>query len=314
MSQFHAKFSEQPLAAKKYLDIHGHRMAYIDEGEGAPIIFQHGNPASSYLWRNVMRHLQGQGRLIAADFMGMGDSEKLDPALGASRYSFEAQRKYLHGLWEALDLGNEVILVLHDTGSMFGFDWARQHSGRVQGIAYMESIVAPLLVSDFPESVQAQIRNLTPQGLEASLQGLEFLEGFLLGAREFSEVEKAHYRAPFLQPGEGRRPLISFDLPIQGQPAHTVKIAEDYARWLGQSEVPKLLIRAEPGYLLSNRLYDIARTWPHQTEVVVKGGHYIQETAADEVGAAIADFVRGLRRQGPRCAPLDASGGLVSGG
>nr|WP_315847619.1 haloalkane dehalogenase [uncultured Rhodoferax sp.] len=295
MSQFKAKVSEQPFAAKKYLDIHGHEMAYIDEGEGRPIIFQHGNPASSYLWRNVMRHLRGQGRLIAADFMGMGDSEKLDPALGASRYSFNEQRKYLHGLWDALDLGDEVILVLHDTGSMFGFDWANRNRSRVQGIAYMESIVAPLLVSDFPPYVQEMLKHITPEGLEASLQGLDFLEGFLLGARDFSDVEKAHYRAPFLKPGEDRRPMISFDLPIEGQPAHTAKIAEDYSRWLGQSDVPKLFVRAEPGYLLTNRLYDIAKTWPNQTEVTVKGGHYIQETTPDEVGSAIADFVRRLR-------------------
>ncbi|MCI4005038.1 haloalkane dehalogenase [Dickeya dianthicola] len=295
MNQFQAKTSEQSFGPKKYLDIHGHRMAYIDVGEGAPIIFQHGNPTSSYLWRNVMRHLRGQGRLIAADLMGMGDSQKLEPALGPSRYSFNEQRKYLHGLWDALDLGNEVILVLHDTGSMFGFDWANQHRDRVQGIAYMESIVAPLLVSDFPEYVQEQLKQMTPEGLEASLQGLDFLEGFLLGTRDFSSVEKAHYRAPFLNPGEDRRPMISFDLPLEGQPEHTAKIAADYSHWLGQSDVPKLLIRAEPGYLLRNRLYDIAKTWPNQTEVTVKGGHYIQETAPDEVGMAIANFVRGLR-------------------
>lgn len=295
MSQLNASISEQPFAAKKYLDIHGHKMAYIDEGEGPALVFQHGNPASSYLWRNVMRHLKGRGRLIAADFMGMGDSEKLDPALGASRYSFMEQRKYLHGLWDALNLGDEVILVLHDTGSMLGFDWANQHRSRVQGIAYMESIVAPLLVSDFPEYVQAQLKHMTLEGLEASLQGLDFLEGFLLGARDFTEVEKAHYRAPFLNPGEDRRPQISFDLPIEGQPVHTAKLAEDYSRWLGQSDVPKLLIRAEPGYLLTNRLYDIAKTWPNQTEVTVKGSHYIQETTPNEVGMAIADFVRRLR-------------------
>ncbi|MCI4004595.1 haloalkane dehalogenase [Dickeya dianthicola] len=295
MTQNQARSSEQPFAAKKNLNIHGHKMAYIDEGEGTPIVFQHGNPTSSFLWRNVMPHLNGMGRLIAADLMGMGDSEKLDPALGASRYSFNEQRKYLHGLLDALDLGDEVILVLHDTGSMLGFDWANQHRDRVKGIAYMESIVAPLLVSDFPEYVQEQLKHMTPEAMEASLQGLDFLEGFLLGARDFSEAEKAHYRSPFLIPGEDRRPLISFDLPVEGKPEHTVKIAEEYSRWLGQSDIPKLLIRAEPGYLLTNRLYGIAKTWPNQTEVKVKGGHYIQETTPDEVGTAIADFVRGLR-------------------
>lgn len=288
------KSPEQPFAAKKYLEIHGHRMAYIDEGEGIPIVFQHGNPTSSYLWRNVMPHLNGLGRLIAPDLMGMGDSEKLDPSLGAARYSFTEQRKYLHGLLEALNLGNEVILVLHDTGSMLGFDWANLHRDRIKGIAYMESIVAPLLVSDFPEYVQEQLKHMTPEGMEASLQGLDFLEGFLLRARDFSEAEKAHYRAPFVNAGEDRRPLISFDLPVEGRPEHTVKIADDYSRWLGKSSVPKLLIRAEPGYLLTNRLYDIAKTWPNQREVKVSGNHYIQETSPDEVGVAIADFVRSL--------------------
>ncbi|WP_241801822.1 haloalkane dehalogenase [Pseudomonas corrugata] len=296
MTHYSTKPSEQPFAPKKYLDIHGHKIAYIDEGEGAPIIFQHGNPTSSYLWRNVMPHLKGLGRLIAADLMGMGDSEKLDPALGASRYSFNEQRKYLHGLWEALDLGDKVILVVHDTGSMFGFDWANQYRGRVQGIVYMESIVAPLLVSDFPEYIQEQLKHLTPEAMEASLQGLDFLEGFLLGSRNFSETERAHYLKPFLNPGEDRRPMISFDLPVEGEPKHTVKIAEDYSRWLGQSDIPKLMVRAEPGYLLANRLYDIARTWPNQTEVTVNGGHYIQETTPDDVGIAIANFVRDLRR------------------
>ena len=289
------KLSEQPFAAKKFLNIHGHKMAYIDEGEGPAIVFQHGNPASSYLWRNVMPHLKGQGRLIAADFMGMGDSEKLDPTLGAQRYSFNEQRKYLFGLWDALNLGDDVTLVLHDTGSMFGFDWANQHRGRVKGIAYMEAIVAPLLVSDFPDYVQEMIKHITPEGLEASLKSLDFLEGFLLGAREFSDAEKAQYRTPFRNPGEDRRPLISFDLPVGGQPTHTVKIAQDYSHWLAESQVPKLMIRAEPGYLLTNRLYDIAKTWPNQTEVTVKGIHYIQETTPDEVGLAIADFVRRLR-------------------
>lgn len=178
MSQFHAKVTEQPVAAKKYLEIHGHKMAYIDEGEGAPIIFQHGNPTSSYLWRNVMRNLKGHGRLIAADFMGMGASEKLDPALGTSRYSFNEQRKYLHGLLDALDLGDEVILVLHDTGSMVGFDWANQHRSRVQGIAYMESIVAPLLVSDFPEYVQAQLKHMTPKDWRQACRAPTFSKAF----------------------------------------------------------------------------------------------------------------------------------------
>lgn len=295
MTQNLTRTAEQPFAAKKYMDIEGHRMAYIDEGYGPAILFQHGNPTSSYLWRNVMPNLEGMGRLIAADFMGMGDSEKLDPALGRSRYSFDEQRKYLHGLWDKLELGDKVILVLHDTGSMFGFDWANKNRDRVQGIAYMESIVMPLQVTDFPDFIQEALRNSTPETLEASLQNLGFLESLVLGTREFSPTEQANYRKPFLVPGEDRRPMISFDLPVGGYPQHTTAIVEAYSKWLAESQIPKLLINAEPGYLLKNRLLDFARTWPNQTEVTVKGTHYIQETSPDDVGAAIAQFVRSLQ-------------------
>ena len=287
--------SDQPFAAKKFLDLDGRKIAYIDEGEGPAIVFQHGNPTSSYLWRNVMPHLKGQGRLIAADLMGMGDSDKLDPALGQARYSFNEQRKHLFELWDRLDLGDNVTLVLHDTGSMFGFDWAHRNRSRVQGIAYMESIVAPLRVTDFPAYVQEQFKQMTPETLEASLQGLDFLDGFLLGAREFSDTEKAAYRAPFLRPGEDRRPMISFDLPVEGHPEHMVQMVEGYSNWLAVSDIPKLMIRADPGYLLAGRLLEIARTWPNQTEVVVPGGHYIQETAPHEIGVAVSAFVQGLR-------------------
>ncbi|QEI06612.1 haloalkane dehalogenase [Pigmentiphaga aceris] len=287
--------SAQAFAPKKFLDIHGHRMAYIDEGEGAAIVFQHGNPASSYLWRNVMPHLKGMGRLIAPDLMGMGDSEKLDPALGPSRYSFGEQSKYLSGLLDALHMGDKVILVLHDVGSIRGFDWARRHSDRVQGIVYMESIVAPLEVTDFPDYVQQQINQITPDAMEASLQGLDFLDNFLLGARDFSDVEKAYYRAPFLNPGEDRRPMISIDLPLKIMSEETIPVAEAYSRWLATSEIPKLMIKADPGYLLKNRLYDIAKTWPNQTEVTVPGYHYIQETAPNEIGVAISEFASHLR-------------------
>jgi haloalkane dehalogenase len=297
MSQSNGSKGEGPFAQKKFIEVDGHRMAYIDEGEGAPIVFQHGNPTSSYLWRNVMPACAGLGRLIACDFMGMGDSDKLDPALGPNRYSFNQQRKYLFALWEELKLGSDVVLVLHDVGSMFGFDWANQHRDRVQGIAYMESIVMPLLTTDFPESVREALGKAfkSQAGREASLQSLDFLNGFVLGSRDFTETEQAYYRKPFLVPGEERRPMISFEFPVDGAPEHTAKIVGDYSRWLAESEIPKLMIRADPGYILNGRLYEFARKWPNQTEVTVKGTHYVQESSPDEVGAAVANFVRGLR-------------------
>ena len=297
MHQTDTKTLEQPFAAKKYLDVHGHRMSFIDEGEGPAIVFQHGNPTSSYLWRNVMPHLKGLGRLIAPDLMGMGDSEKLDPALGKDRYNFHQQRKYFGGLLDALDVGNDVILVIHDVGSMLGFDWAKQNRDRIQGIAYMESIVMPLLITDFPEAVRETLSKgfSSPEGREASLQSLDFLNSFVLGTREFSETEQAYYRKPLLIPGEERRPTISSELPVDGVPEHTHRVVADYARWMSKNDIPKLLVKAEPGFILTNRVYDFAKTWRNQTEVTVAGVHYIQETSPTDVGTALAAFVKRLR-------------------
>ena len=288
--------SEQPFAQKKFLDINGHRMAYIDEGEGATIVFQHGSPTSSYLWRNVMPACAGLGRLIACDLMGFGDSDKLDPALGRNRYSYAEQRKYLFALWEELGLGNEVVLVLHDIGSIYGFDWANQHRDRVQGIAYMESLVAPLVLTDFPEAFRVPLsKRLTPEWRDAPAPGLEFVDHFLLATREFSDTEQAYYRKPFLIPGEDRRPFVGTEFSVEGKPEDTTKVMADYAQWLARSDVPKLMVNAEPGFILKGRLREIARTWPNQTEVTVKGTHYVQETSPQEIGAALAAFVRGLR-------------------
>jgi haloalkane dehalogenase len=288
---------ERPFARKKYLEVLGSRMAFIDEGRGPAIVFQHGNPASSYLWRNVMPHLQGLGRLIAPDLIGFGDSDKLDPALGIDRYGFDQQRRYFDGLLDALDLGDDLVLVLHDLGSMLGFDWARRNSHRVRGIVYTEAIVAPLLITDFPAPVRKTLSDgfASPEGREASLASLDFLEGFLLGTRSFSETEQAQYRRPFLIPGEDRRPMISSELPVDGVPARTQEIVSAYSRWMGENDIPKLMIRAEPGFILTGRTYDIARAWRNQTEVTVAGGHFVQETSPDDVGTAIAEFVQGLR-------------------
>lgn len=286
---------EQPYAEKKYATVRGHQMAYIDEGEGTPIIFQHGNPASSYLWRNVMPHLEDMGRLIAPDLMGMGDSEKLSPLIGKDRYSLDEQCKYFEELIDLLCPNEKVILVIHDCGSMVAFHWANTHRDRVLGIAYMESIVAPLQLTDFPEATQEQAKNMSPDFMEMSLQQQPFLfDGLMFCDREFSAVEKQYYLAPFQTP-EDRRPTISFDMPVNGYPEYSSKLVGEYSRWMSENELPKLLIKAEPGYLIrNNRLYDICRQWKNQIEVTVKGHHFIQETTPDEVGQAIAEFVGGV--------------------
>ena len=288
-----------PFAALKHRTIAGNTMAYIDEGEGDAIVFQHGNPTSSYLWRNVMPHLAGLGRLIACDLIGMGESDKLSPS-GPDRYHYAEQRDYLFALWDELDLGDRVVLVLHDWGSALGFDWANQHRDRVQGIAYMEAIAAPLLWSDVLPRVEPVFRGLrSPAGEEMVLEQNLFVEGNLPNSvlRALSDEEMNHYRRPFRNPGEDRRPTLSFPrgLPIGGEPADVVAIVEDYSSWLAGSDVPKLFINAEPGSLINDRVRALVRTWPNQTETTVAGIHFIQEDSPDQIGTAIADFVRRLR-------------------
>jgi haloalkane dehalogenase len=293
-----------PFAEKKFIEIKGHRMAYIDSGQGAPIVFQHGNPTSSYLWRNVMPACRGLGRLIACDLIGMGDSDKL-PNSGPDRYTYAEHRNFLFALWEELRLGNEVILVIHDWGSALGFDWANQHRDRVQGIAYMEAVILPLTWSDFPQF--GRDTGDTWRGLRSSagedmvLRDNFFIERFLPGTvmRQLTDAEMDDYRKPFLNAGEDRRAMLTWprQLPIEGEPADVAKILSEYGQWLAHSEVPKLYFHTEPGALDRGRQREVCRTWPNQTEVTVKGIHFVQEDSADEIGAAIADFVRGLRHK-----------------
>jgi len=288
-----------PFAALKHRAIAGKTMAYIDEGEGDAIVFQHGNPTSSYLWRNVMPHLAGLGRLIACDLIGMGGSDKLSPS-GPDRYHYAEQRDYLFALWDELDLGDRVVLVLHDWGSAVGFDWASQHRDRVQGIAYMEAITTPLQWSDVPPEKQHTFRGLrSPAGEELILEQNAFVEAVLPGSvlRGLRNAEMNHYRRPFRNAGEDRRPTLSWprDLPIGGEPADVVAVVEAYNSWLAESDVPKLFVNAEPGAIINDRVRAHVRTWPNQEETTVAGIHYIQEDSPDQIGTAVADFVRRLR-------------------
>jgi haloalkane dehalogenase len=290
----------QPFAAKKFLEIQGRRMAYIEEGEGDPIVFAHGNPTSSYLWRNVMPACRGLGRLIACDMIGMGDSEKL-PDSGPNRYTYAEQRSFLFALWEKLGLDKNVVFVLHDWGSLLGFDWTRQHSELVQGIAYMEAIVQPITWADFPEDAQSLFKGFrSKDGETLVLEKNLFIENVLPGAmlRRLSDDEMAFYRAPFANAGEDRRPTLTWarQIPIEGESPEVVRVATDCGRWLAESPIPKLFINAEPGAILTGRQREFCRTWRNQTEVTVKGDHFVQEDSPDKVGDALAEFVRSLRR------------------
>jgi len=278
----------------------GHEMAYVEVGQGDPIVLLHGNPTSSYLWRNVLPHLQPLGRCIAPDLIGMGDSDKL-PDSGPGSYRFVEQRRYLDALLEALDVRERVTLVIHDWGSALGFDWANRHREAVKGIAYMEAIVRPQGWDHWDNmNMRPLLQALRSEaGERMVLQDNFFIEKILPGAilRTLSPEEMGEYRRPFAEPGEGRRPTLTWprEIPIEGDPADVHAIVTAYADWLAASDMPKLFLKAEPGALLAaGANLDTARTWPAQTEVTVAGIHFVQEDSPDEIGRAIADWMRQL--------------------
>lgn len=284
---------------KQYATIRGLKMAYIDEGEGDPIVFLHGNPTSSYLWRNVMPHLEGKGRLIAPDLIGMGDSEKL-PNSGPDKYTFAEHRAFLKDLLSYLDVKSNVTLVIHDWGSALGFDWANNNRNAIKAIAYMEGIVSPVKSWDaWPENARNIFQGFrSPAGEELVLEKNIFVERVLPGSiiRPLEEAELSEYIRPFRKAGEDRRPTLTWprQIPIAGEPADVVALVQDYADWMSSNDIPKLFVNAEPGSILIGEQREFCRTWPNQTEVTVKGLHFIQEDSPDEIGEAIRDFVSSL--------------------
>ncbi len=282
---------------KQYKTVFGKRMAYIDEGSGDPIVFLHGNPTSIYLWRNVIPHLEGKGRLIAIDMIGLGDSDKLDH-IDENSYSLADNSRYTFALLEALGVDNNVTLVLHDWGSGVGFNWANQHRDAVKAIAFMEAIVTPFPTwDDFPIGLHGPIGTLrSAEGDKMALEDNFFIETLLPSAilRTLSEAEHNEYRRPFLNSGEDRRPTIvgPRQLPIAGEPADTTDIVASYADYLAHSDdIPKLFINAEPGAFLVGYARDFVRTWPNLKEVTVKGAHFIQEDSPNEIGQAILEWL-----------------------
>ncbi|MDJ0954388.1 MAG: haloalkane dehalogenase [Acidimicrobiia bacterium] len=283
---------------KQFATINGKQMAYVEVGAGEPIVFLHGNPTSSYLWRNIIPHVSDVGRCIAPDLIGMGDSDRLDDP-GPDSYRFVEHRRYLDGLLDSLALGSNVTLVVHDWGSGLGFDWANRHRDRIKAIAYMEAIVMPITWDDWPEQAQSIFKAMrSPAGEEIVLEKNAFVERILPASiiRRLDEEEMAEYRRPFSTAGESRRPTLTWprQIPIEGEPQDVHDIVVAYGEWLATSQVPKLFVNAEPGTILTGAARDFCRTWPSQTEVTVPGIHFVQEDSAPEIGQALRSWLTGM--------------------
>jgi haloalkane dehalogenase len=267
-------------------------MAYVDTGQGDPIVFLHGNPTSSYLWRNVIPHVEKIGRCLAPDLIGMGQSGK---APGGS-HRFVDHSRYLDAWFDTLDLKENVTLVVHDWGSALGFYWAHRHPDRVKAIAYMEAIVKPLTWDMWPEVARPIFESLRSEaGDKMVLEKNVFVERILPASvlRNLTEDEMTIYRRPYLDKGESRRPTLTWprEIPINGQPPDVHEIVSGYAAWLAQSEIPKLFINADPGAILVGKQREFCRSWARQQEITVKGSHFIQEDSPVDIAQGITAFL-----------------------
>src|SRR6202046_1723604 len=253
-----------------------------------------GNPSPSYLWRNIIPHLLPFGRCLAPDYVGMGNSG----AAPDGNYRFVDHRRYLDAWFDAMGLTTRVILVVHDWGSALGLDWARRNPERVRAIAYMEGIVRPFRSWDeWPEATRAFFQGQrTDRGEDMILRQNLFIE-YLLPLRHIAEEAIEVYRRHYRNPGPSRMPMLAWtrDLPIAGEPADVTAIVEHYARWLSTSSIPKLFIDADPAGFLIGAQREFSRAWPNQETVMVKGAHFLQEEAPDEVSEALARFVANVR-------------------
>jgi haloalkane dehalogenase len=287
--------STQDNYTRKRIPVLDTEMAYVDVGQGDPIVFLHGNPTSSYLWRNLIPHLENSARCLAPDLIGMGSSGK---SIDGS-YRFVDHSRHLDAWLDSVELTRKVTLVIHDWGSALGFHWAKRHPDRIKGIAYMEAIVQPLTWETWPDQARGIFQGMrSSAGEEMVLQKNVFVERILPGSilRGLTEEELTVYRRPYLEAGESRRPTLTWprEIPVDGEPADVVEIVASYAQWLSSSQVPKLFVNADPGAILTGEQREFCRTWPNQTEVTVKGAHFIQEDSPDEIGAAIAQWYGSL--------------------
>ncbi|MEC8730872.1 MAG: haloalkane dehalogenase [Actinomycetota bacterium] len=288
--------SSNPLE-KKMIEVNGKQMAVHDSGSGQSVVFLHGNPTSSYLWRNIIPHVATTARCVAPDLIGHGDSDKLDDT-SPGQYTFVQHREYLDGVLDALDLGDDIILVIHDWGSALGFDWANRHRDRVAGIVFMEAIVRPVTWDEWPELARPIFQAFrSDAGEEMVIEKNLFVEAVLPGSiiRDLESAEMDEYRKPFTEP-QHRRPTLTWprQIPINGEPAEVVEIVQSYADWLSGASLPKLFVNADPGAILTGAQRDFVRSWPNLSEVTVHGNHFLQEDSPDEIGQAINDWMNGL--------------------
>ena len=283
---------------KKRVSLKGYSMAYVEAGQGNPIVFLHGNPTSSYLWRNIIPHVENLGRCIAPDLIGMGDSDKLQGS-GPDSYRFVEHREYLDAFLTALDVTQNVVLVLHDWGSALGFDWANRHRDAVKGIVYMEAIVRQARWQEMNEPFKSFLEAVrSPAGEKMILDDNVFVEKLLpqMIMRKLTNEEMAVYRRPYLEPGESRRPTLTWprQIVLDGDPVDVDEIIQHYADWLATCNIPKLFINADPGTILIGPRREFCRTWPNQTEITVKGRHFVQEDSPDQIGIAIKNWLETL--------------------
>lgn len=281
------------MAEKRFATVDGRQMAYLEAGEGDPIVFLHGNPTSSYLWRKVIPEVSHVGRCLAPDLIGMGDSEKLLES-GPGRYRFVEHRHYLDALLELLGVTERVILVVHDWGSALGFDWARRHSDAVEGIVYMEALIGPINWEQWPESARSIFQGFRSEAGESLVLEKNYFVERVLPASVLDPLSPeimAEYRRPYLEPGESRRPTLTWprEIPLDGEPADVHEIVTAYHQWLSTHAVPKLFIEADPGFFSA----EIARAtadWPQGT-AKVRGHHFLQEDSGPEIGRAIVAWL-----------------------
>ena len=279
----------------------GTEISYIDTGHGMPIVFLHGNPTWSYLWRNIIPYVGDVGRCLAPDLVGMGQSGK--SAEGA--YRFADHVKYIDAWFEALDLTSEVTLVLHDWGSALGFHRAARYPRQINMIAYMEAIVRPMRWEEFGQAEGIFRALRSPEGQKIVIEGNFFVEGVLPRSvmRKLSEEEMAAYRKPFLAP-EDRWPTLVWprEIPVDGEPSDVAAIVRHYSSAMSRSPIPKLLVAGDPGAIIKGSVLEFCQTWANQKQVTVPGIHFLQEDSPREIGEALREFITSVSGSSPQAA------------